>query len=189
MGTGTIRSSRWHAESVVRDELRPGEKLLWTGQPRPVSLALTADRLGLGGFGLVFGGFSLFWMHQAYRSPGEAPSYFWTFGIPFLLIGLGFVLQLPLGFLEARRVAYAITDRRLLVITSLVGRKIRSFEPQDINMLERREGVNGYGSVLFRQEAYYGRDDGAAPIKKIGFYGVPDARRVEREIASLRARS
>src|SRR2546427_298319 len=90
------------AARVLEDELEPGERLVWCGQPRAWAFARSAIPIFL--FGLVFLGFSIFWECMALmgtssisKSNGGPPAVFATFfplfGIPFIIVGLCMVLS------------------------------------------------------------------------------------------------
>lgn len=178
------------ALSIAQREMRSGERLIWADRPAPGRLALTVWPASL--FGLPFAGFAAFWIFGALEATaGEqgAFSFFPLFGLPFLLIGLGIVLTPVWAWIGAKKTVYAISSDRLVIIN---GRSVRSFEPDEIDDLERREHADGSGDVIFRRE--YRRSRGRrggrrTRVRKIGFYGIPDARRVEDEIRRLKDRA
>jgi len=88
---------------------------------------------------------------------------------------------------KAKRLAYVVTDGRVLIAEP--GR-VRSFEPGDIQQLNRRDKGNGKGDLIFREEqgnlmlAMY--TFGATANQKIGFFGVSDVRAAEDAIRKLK---
>src|SRR5207237_9018675 len=94
----------------VDAELAPGERLVWTGQPRPDLAARPA--FCLLPFGIVFGGFAVVWMVMA----GVVTAGFLApCGLPFLAIGIWLMFS-PLWLRRmARNTAYGLTDRRAVV--------------------------------------------------------------------------
>ncbi len=136
--------------SIAQGEMRSGERLIWADRPAPGRLALTVWPASL--FGLPFAGFAAFWIFGAMEASAGtkgAFSFFPLFGLPFLLVGLGIVLTPLWAWMGAKKTVYAISSDRLVIIN---GRTVRSFEPDEIDDLERRENADGSGDVIFRRE-------------------------------------
>ena len=124
-----------NALNHLETELAPGERLLWSGQPKGGFHLLRGDGF-LIPFGIAWLGFSLFWMVLAFRAPREAGAewlnfVFPLFGIPFVLVGI--YLVGGRYWFDARKraqTALAITDKR--VFSTRAGDK-RSFQALDLN--------------------------------------------------------
>jgi hypothetical protein len=107
--------------ALFQKVLEPGERLLWTGQPRllPLWKAGLQYLAMLGGFGLV--------LRQAIMDQAEPLPTFLAVE-PIVLLGLcgipGFFLLRQI--LRARSTAYALTDRRLFMAVGLRREKIRA---------------------------------------------------------------
>ena len=174
------------ALSIAQREMRSGERLIWAERPAPGRLALAGLPVTL--FGAVFGGFALFWIvAAASMTPAESGvfAFFPLFGVPFLLVGLGMFLAPLWIWIGGKKTVYAISSDRLVIIK---GDRVRSFEPDEIGELERREGADGSGDVVFRRELVrsHSRHHGRTRERKIGFFGIPEVRRVEDEIRRLK---
>src|SRR6185437_10946746 len=76
-------------DSEIERKLSPGEKLLWSGQPRQ-GFQLRSSDLRAIPFSLLFCGFAIFWEFGAFS--GNAPLLFKCVGSVFVLIGLYFVV-------------------------------------------------------------------------------------------------
>lgn len=118
-------------DQTVRDELEPGERLVWLQQPSGRS-RLPWAAYAPAVFGIPFTAFAVFWMSMAAwgvwggggAGPGAGPNagpffLFPLFGIPFVLVGLA-MLSSPFWMRRrmrrsAAQTAYAITDRRAIV--------------------------------------------------------------------------
>jgi hypothetical protein len=171
-----------HSEllNVVTPELRRGEIVDWVERPRPSARARSKLTTFL--FGLPFFGFAIFWTHGALQSGN---TYFPLFGIPFLLVGAGMVLSPVWAFIEAKYwLFYAITNQRALIIRTFPRRKVETFAPEDITRLERTTSSDGSGNIFFADELHHGRN-GPYRVKR-GFYGIPEAKRVEEAILELK---
>lgn len=73
------------AVSVISHELSSGERLLWSGQPRPGVRLRPFDAFMIP-FSLLWCGFAVFW--EATVITKGAPGFFMLWGIPFVLVGL-----------------------------------------------------------------------------------------------------
>ena len=177
------------ALSIAQREMRPGERLIWADRPAPRRLALAGIPIML--FGAVFGGFALFWIAgAASMTPADsgAFAFFPLFGVPFLLVGLGIMLTPVWIWLGAKKTVYAISSDRLVIIK---GNRVQSFEADEIDELERRERADGTGDVIFNRQLVrsHSRHHGRTRERKIGFFGIPEVRRVEDEIRRLKDRA
>lgn len=176
--------------TVARAELAPGERLVWADRPDPGRVRRrTWPRLL---FGLVFAGFGLFWTSQAMAAGG----FVWLFGLPFVAIGAGIATAPWWRPRQARATVYAITDQRIVIIRGWPSRRVQSFGPGDIDVIDRREQADGTGDLVFREEVRARRHAGqiwqeGPPYhryrrRRIGFFGIPDVRRVEAAVRALR---
>ena len=71
------------AEEMIRNELGPGEQLIWAGRPR-LGLMLRAMDVFLIPFSIMWGGFAIFWETMVLL--GGAPWFFALWVIPFVLV-------------------------------------------------------------------------------------------------------
>ena len=184
------------AQFMVQSELQPGESLQWTGTADSARAALSALPASL--FGLPFAGFALFWMTAAYRgthaiskSASANPiagvfSFFPLFGLPFLLIGLGIVFAPLLAYFKAQKTAYAVTDKRVLVITGGRARTVRSCTPADIVSVDHREREGGTGDVIIRTNSIMQTRNSLSQMT-VGLLGVNNVKEVVRLVLNLHA--
>jgi hypothetical protein len=181
----------------VEAEIEPSERLLWTGSPDPARWAAGGIPAML--FGIPFTLFALFWMAMAggisFLSSGIARQtggpgfatpfmFFPLFGLIFVAVGLGLLLSPLWAYLKAQRTIYAITDRRAITLeeNAFGSRSVRSFGPDEISLMERRENANGIGDLVFSRERYntYRNGRHRSHLRENGFFAIPDARSVER---------
>ena len=80
---------------------------------------------------------------------------------------------------------YAVTDRRALLIEGGFRRSIRSFTGEELEGIERREGVGGVGDLIFRRETF--RRGNRPRTRAIGFFAIPEVKRVEALVKDLRS--
>lgn len=179
-------------DARVQSELRPAERLMWAGQPRPGRY--TRQSLPFMLIGVPFTAFALFWMagagvmaFLAGNAAGDGGIFslcFPLFGIPFVLVGLG-MLSTPFWFArKAKRTCYAITDRRaILWEAGWWGRlDVRSYEPSALNRMVRTEYADGCGDLVFEEVVSHGRDDDGnrtTYTTRHGFLAIDGVRAVE----------
>jgi hypothetical protein len=101
-------------------------------------------------------------------------SLFALFGLPFVLVGLGMMGSPYWLYRKAKSTVYALTNRRVMIITGGASKKIQSFAGKDIGIIERTERANGSGDVTFATITT------SKNTHRVGFMGVQDSRRVER---------
>jgi hypothetical protein len=178
---------------MVQSELQPGESLQWSGTADPSRAAWSA--LPAAVFGIPFAGFALFWITTAYRGTHAMSrssanrvagvfSFFPLFGLPFLLVGLGIVCAPLLAYFKGQKTAYAVTDKRVLVITGGRTRTVRSCTPADIVSVDHRERADGTGDVIIRTNAILPQRNSLSQMT-IGLLGVNNVKEVARLVLNL----
>ncbi|MDP3271797.1 MAG: PH domain-containing protein [Polynucleobacter sp.] len=148
----------------IEAQLSRDEKVLWAGQPKQGVILRGADALMIP-FSLMWGGFAIFWELSVLQS--DAPAIFVLFGIPFVLIGL--YLIVGRFFFDAKQRAntyYGVTDERVIIISGVFSRKIKSLNLRTLSDLSLLEGKGGEGTVSF---------GGGSPLSSMfaGFAGWP----------------
>lgn len=136
--------------------LRQGEQLLWVGQPDSRVRFTAADGF-LVPFSILWGGFAVFWEIMAVTTARQ--SYFWIFGIPFVLVGLYFIFGRFI-FKKRRKLvtAYGLTDRRAIVCVGdrsvadspLAGTPTkvdRSRDGQHVSVIFGSQGLMGFAGM------------------------------------------
>ncbi len=174
----------------VRSELRDGERLVWTGQPRPSRFAKGALPIVL--FGIPWTALAIVWMAAASGllfgggngGMGAFNLIFPLFGLPFVLIGFG-MLSAPYWMRrKARRTCYALTDRRAILWEAgwRGSVTVRSYSPADLTRIRRVEYPNGDGDLIFDEFVTVGTNSKGhrtTHTQQHGFVGIPNVRTVE----------
>lgn len=138
-----IGSADPFAERLLR-----GEKVVWSGRPKR-GLMLTGRDGFLIPFGLLWGGFAVFWEWNVLRMP-NAPVVMIVFGVPFVLIGLFMIFGR--FFVDAwlrQSVFYALTDRRVLILRSRPSVSFQSISLDRLPEATVNESSDGSGTIRF----------------------------------------
>ena len=149
------------------------ETILWQGGPRP-EVKFEGPVMGAV-MGLVFMGFSIFWMKMAMRAPGP----FWMFGLIFFFAGFynGIGVHFWKAYLRSQTF-YTLSSKRAFVATAhpFKGRRLKSY-PITANAVLSWDGMEP-GTVVFAQEAR-NRED-ALNKTDVGFEQIEGGREVFR---------
>lgn len=179
-------------QAMIDSELEPGERVLWQGMPIP--RFFTAASMGAFLFGIPWTAFAIFWTAGAAWGVSESGgpglfSVFPLFGVPFILVGLGMLSSPIWAYRSARKTAYVITDRRALSFeTGYRAITVRSFPPERLQDIYRREKPDASGDIVINRNAW--RDsDGDRQTNEVGFMGIPHVRDVEEMLKALAAQA
>jgi len=132
---------------IFQDELGPDEHLLWSGRPK-TGLILRSSDIFLIPFSLLWGGFAIFWEISVIAT--GAPFFFWLWGIPFVLIGL--YITIGRFFIDAQqrqKTHYALTNKRIIIISGLFNRTVKSLSLRTLSDISLSEKRNGTGTITF----------------------------------------
>jgi hypothetical protein len=181
-------------DSILRRELLPGERLLWSGrsQPRKMNAAFAIWL-----FAIPWMAFALFWEAMAFMpwmaNTHTPPGIQWSFGIVFPLFGLPFI-AVGLGMLwmpfaarrKAARTIYGLTDRRLLRVSAGKQRESASVMLGQMGPIDVSADAAGCGTL--RVQTGTGRDsDGDRVTERFEIVAVPDVARLETLLLEQRA--
>lgn len=172
-------------------ELMAGEKLLWSGKPNASKLFSPSDAF-LIPFSLLWGGFAYFW--EATVIVSGAPLLFKLWGIPFVVIGTYMIFG---RFFVKRRInentAYAITDKRVLIVTTWPTRNLTALDLRTLPSTTLREGNDGGGHIVLGTDPFgmacyadtgmdlFGQTRGAPALRNLA-----NVRRVYEQIEKAR---
>lgn len=174
--------------ALVDGELRPGERILWVGQPDPERHSVLLGILRIAGLGLiavavlptigllVIAGQGAGGLRDTWPVVALGP----VLGVPFLLVGGLLVAIRGLARKSARATCYVLTnDRAIILEPTWSGRHTsRSYTGIALGSMTREERDDGSGSLVF--EEYLVRDtDGMGTRHPRGFLDIADVRYVE----------
>jgi hypothetical protein len=137
----------------IHRELSAGEQVLWSGRPRQGIVLRGSDALGIP-FSLLWCGFAIFWEHGVITS--NAPLFFTLWGVPFVLVGLYMVVgRFFFDAQQRARTFYAITPERILIITVMFARKVKSLNLNTLTDISLTESRGGEGDITFGPQNGY----------------------------------
>lgn len=178
-------------EALLRQELAPGERLLWHARAIPRA---KRGSLAIVLFAIPWTAFAVFWTVMAFTLPrmgGETGLLTWlfpAFGLPFIAVGLFMFAKPVLSRMAAGRTAYAVTDQRVIQLMAGKGILSESVPLAKITTLTRHEKGDGSGTLQIR----LGEDAVAAARRRMtGFElgEVPDVRRAEQALRQAMERA
>jgi len=176
-------------QRLLERELRPGERVVWSQQPRPSTLARKSSTTFL--FGIPFFAFAVFWTYGASggfessrtHKASWPPWFPLLWGGMFIVIGAGLLLSPLWAYWKALRTVYAITDQRGILIAAPWRRTMHSFVGQHLVDIHRVEDDSGRGDIVFHRQARSGkRGDYYYDTGFLGIEGVREAEDLLREL-------
>ena len=180
---------------ALQPMLDPDESLLWSGRPRQGIMFRGTD-LFLVPFSLIWGGFAIFWEYMAVRMTANSPPFFALFGVPFVLIGLYMIFgRFIVDALVRKNTVYGVTSERILVLSGLFRRGLRSLDIRSLNEISLSEKEDGSGTIRFGPASPFGGGLGTAflpgghRIGGVRFEGIEMARSVYDTIREAQERA
>jgi hypothetical protein len=143
-----VSASTWPlSRGPIEPLLGPGERILWQGQPDIWAYSMRGAWY-LMPFSLLWGGFAIFWEVTALSS-GAGP-FFALWGIPFVVIGLYLIFgRIYVARREARRTHYAVTSRRVLIVSGAFSHRLTEIALTDLLVSQLDLGGSGLGTITF----------------------------------------
>lgn len=176
---------------MVEGELASEERIRWTGRPHSWRLVpMTIPRFI---FGVFIAAAALPILSDALRAEAwGARLFLLVFALPFVLVALALLCPLPWAIRKARRTLYVVTDRRAITfLRGICSTSIRSFGPEQLTDLERKEKEDGSGDITFMSALKaLGRgepDARRASAEGLGFFGIENVNDVEAMLKELAA--
>jgi hypothetical protein len=127
-------------------ELAAAERVLWSGQPRR-GVALRGADAFLIPFSLAWGGFAIFWETMVVAV--NAPLFFSLFGLIFVVVGLYLIVgRFFVDAMQRARTFYAVTSDRVIIVTGLRSRTVRSIDLETLGEVTLSERRDGSGSIV-----------------------------------------
>jgi hypothetical protein len=134
-------------EEMVDAELAADERLLWCGRPR-LGVVFRSSDVFMIPFSILWAGFAVFWETEAITR--GAPLFFALWGIPFIAMGLHMTVgRFFVDAWQRKRIYYGVTNERVLIISGVFSRTIKSLNIDTLNDVSLSERRNGTGTITF----------------------------------------
>lgn len=171
-----------YLQAKVDHELDEGERVQWVGAPIPGYFTPGATATFV--FGTLWTTFMVSWMIGVTKFTIEESSPHPLFGVPFLLLGIYMQFSPWRAHRRFVNTAYVITDRRALTFHGGRSTTIRSYRPDRLEDIYRREKRNGTGDVIITRRVWRGME-GDPGSEDLGFLRISNPREVERMLNEL----
>ena len=196
------------SDSLIARELEEGERVLWTGTPlpnrrttSPVTLTFIILTAVFGAIGLIMLILAIIFTALLHTKGGaDASLALYIIGAVFLFLALMYGILAATIHPNIKGTVYAITDQRMLVVSTGNTLIVYSFGKNDIGIISRVERKDGSGDLTFATPTratgsygygYYGSagtySSGNGSIRSLRvaanagkFINIPDVREVER---------
>ena len=140
------------SEEEAKRHLKPGEALVWAGFPRQGLVLRPNDPLMMVAV-LAFCAIGAFIEYALIAGGGSVVSTLWR-DSSFLLLGLYVLVgRHLLDTIIRSRVAYALTDHRVLFFSGFLSRSVRAFDVRTLSRVSLEDGKAGVGSVILGSES------------------------------------
>jgi hypothetical protein len=170
--------------SIIERELSPGERLVWSGQPRGGFRLRAADAF-LIPFSVAWCGFAVFWEVMALKIAGKGgdpiAAVFPLFGVPFVIVGLYLVFgRFVVDARVRERTFYGITNERIIIVSGLFGRRTKSLNLRTLSDISLTERPDGSGTITFGPSHPLGHWFASGAWPGAGQYTAPGFHMIDR---------
>jgi hypothetical protein len=132
----------------IKAALSTGEQVLWSGRPRQGLVVRGTDAAQIP-FSLLWCGFAIFWELSVIKSPNTSP-FFVLWGIPFVAVGVYLVIgRFFTEAIQRSRTYYAVTSERVVIVSGVFNKKIKSLNLKTLMDLSLSEGRSRQGTITF----------------------------------------
>ena len=134
------------SQLTISSQLQSGEQLIWSGKP-PTGVRFRFSDIFLIPFSLFWGGFAFFWEYIVIKS-GFIP--FIIVGLPFVVTGLYLIVgRFFVDSWRRKQTYYGLTNERVIIVSGIAGKKIRSLSLRTLTDISLSEKSNGAGTITF----------------------------------------
>ena len=139
----------YEVEQKLRPELTREERLLWSGAPQPGLRWRSSDWFAVP-FVLLWCYMMMYGSTRHGIQPEQSPLYLRPEGIPFVLIGLYMLVgRFFVDWYQRTRTVYGLTDQRVIIISGVFNRQVKSLTLANLSDISLTESGNGTGIITF----------------------------------------
>jgi hypothetical protein len=133
--------------NMIRDELNPGERIIWSGQPQQGFLLRPSDALRIP-FSLLWSSLVTFMFFDAVS--GSTPDFFSLFFFLFFLVGLYVMFgRFFIDLAQRKKTFYALTNERIIILSGLLNQNVKSINFKKLPEINLSVKRNGRGTIIF----------------------------------------
>jgi hypothetical protein len=175
-------------QELIKSEVGLDQRIVWSGMPVRTFFEKKAMMTFL--FGIPWTAFAVFWTVSAgigtisLKGGISFLSLFPLFGIPFILIGIAMLSAPLVTFYKSGKTAYVITNKKAFIVIGGRTTLVRSFGPEQLNDLFRRERRDGVGDIVLKTREWKD-SEGDTQSEEFGFMNIRDVRNVEKKLKEL----
>lgn len=179
------------------EDLYNDEKILWVDRPKDVRVFTFSDIFHIP-FSIIIFIISFMWEFLAIFGRAEKGSIEVVFpflGIPFILVGLYLLFgRFILKFWKNSHTYYAITDKRILILTRMCRKHLKATNLNSITSINKSVNSRGSGNISFGDPSLYSRLYANTGLDFLGefqgnnvlsFYGIKDIEKVYQLIYEI----
>ena len=166
-------------DSNIKSYVLDDEKLLWSGKPVKKIKLLPNEKFNMF-FGTILTAFAIAWMILAFNLVRQTDNVFSlakvfpALGVPFLIVGLYFLIINPIRILLTRKdIEYALTSKRILILYNGEKQLLNDYSYAEIKNLNFGCDEDGVGYVTFVGISSSSKKKRS---KICGFYNVADVK-------------
>ena len=151
--------------SDLKSHLSSGEKLLWSGRPRPGIIFQPSDFFMIP-FSLLWGGFAIVWevmvLDAVIGTNSDESSLairmiFPLFGMPFVIIGIYLIFgRFWVDKRQREKTVYGVTNQRILILSGILSPSLKSLNLRSLSDITLSEKTNGFGAITFGNSLPFG---------------------------------
>lgn len=169
---------------LVEKELDQNEKVVWCGMPKPKFF--TGPATGAFVFGIPWTAFmiSMFILEIPQFAKEKDYILFYIFFVPLIIVGIAMLYSPLWAFKKSLKTVYVITERRAITFDNGFSVTIRSYPPNKLTEIFRRERNDGTGDIIITRKAWWDSDE-RKQIEELGFLRIKDAKLVESKLNQL----
>lgn len=169
-------------EDLLAHELEAGETLEWKSMPVPHFFS--GGSLGAFLFSIPWTIFCLLFLFAPFLTEVDGGIIMTLFAIPFVLIGFGLMSSPLWTYRKCKKTIYAVTERRVILIEGGFSRTFRSFTPEQLRTVYRKEYRNGTGDIIIAQRRWKD-SEGDHQKEDVGMLRIRNPKMVEEKIKRL----
>lgn len=169
-------------EELLSRELEGKEAVEWKGMPVPHFFS--GGSLAAFLFSIPWTFISSLFLFAPALTDDDGSIVMSVFAVPFVLIGLSLMSSPLWTYRKCKDTIYAITQKRVILIEGGFSRSFKSFTPEQLKFVYRKEHRNGTGDIILAQRRWKD-SEGDQQKEDVGMLRIRDPKTIETKIKNL----